>query len=321
MLGKTVFDLFAVPEAAAYSSCDALVLAGSGVIDQEFEITFADGTIHQVIVTKFPVFGSDGQPVGMGTIDTDITSQKKIETELRQAQKMEAVGQLTGGIAHDFNNQLSVILGNLVMLEEDLADNDAHRDQIQHALDAANRGASLTHRLLAFSRNQVLAPQPTDVNELVKHLVELVRCTLGEAISVETIYADGLWQTLVDPYQLENAILNLTINARDAMPRGGKLSIEMSNTWLDEQAAVQAEVNPGEFVLLTLADGGMGIPAGAIDHVFEPFFTTKEVGQGSGLGLSMIYGFVKQSGGHISVESQIGTGATFKIYLPRSHQG
>jgi len=321
MLGKTVFDLFAAPEAAAYSSCDALVLAGSGVIDQEFEITFADGTIHQVIVTKFPVFGSDGQPVGMGTIDTDITSQKKIETELRQAQKMEAVGRLTGGIAHDFNNQLAVILGNLVMLEEDLADNDAHRDQIQHALDAANRGASLTHRLLAFSRNQVLAPQPTDVNELVKHLVELVRCTLGEAISVETIYADGLWQTLVDPYQLENAILNLTINARDAMPRGGKLSIEMSNTWLDEQAAVQAEVNPGEFVLLTVADGGMGIPAGVIDHVFEPFFTTKEVGQGSGLGLSMIYGFVKQSGGHISVESQIGTGATFKIYLPRSHQG
>jgi PAS domain S-box-containing protein len=259
---------------------------------------------------------SDG---GTVSLRFDVTEQKLRDQELRQAQKMEAVGQLTGGVAHDFNNLLTVVLGNLELLKRQMPARDKASELIERAIAAGERGAALTQRLLAFSRSQTLRPRLTDLNELVQGIHDLLRRTLGETIDVAIQLAPGLWPTVIDPTQLENALLNLAINARDAMPNGGRLAIETRNEWLDEAyAASNTDVNPGAYALLTVSDSGSGISHELLERVFDPFFTTKEVGKGSGLGLSMVYGFVKQSAGHIRLYSEIGKGTSVRLYLPRA---
>ena len=250
----------------------------------------------------------------------DITQRKHAEAQLRQAQKMQAIGQLTGGIAHDFNNLLAVILGNLELLNEELATQPELHDLAQQALRAVDRGAQLTQRLLAFSRRQPLLAQPTDLNKLVLGMLELMRRTLGATIQIETLLASDLEQTLVDPAQFENALLNLVINARDAMPQGGRLTLTTANVLIEEEdeAAPPAEVRPGPYVMLAVSDTGVGMTAESLERAFEPFFTTKEAGKGSGLGLSMVYGLVKQSNGHITIYSEPGRGVTVRLYLPRT---
>ncbi len=249
----------------------------------------------------------------------EVTELVSHEEQLRQAQKMEAVGQLTGGIAHDFNNILAVVLGNLDLMVERVQDHPECRDLASKAIRAAERGAVLTQRLLAFSRKQPLMPRPTDVNRLIGGIDDLLRGALGELNQLEFVRAAGLWRCEVDPSQVENALLNLSINARDAMPGGGKLTIETGNAYFDDEyAAAQLEVTSGQYVMIAVTDTGCGMSDDVRNRAFEPFFTTKEAGQGSGLGLSMVYGFVKQSGGHVSVYSEVGEGTTIKLYLPRS---
>ena len=248
------------------------------------------------------------------------TEQLRKQAEaLRQAQKMEAVGQLTGGVAHDFNNLLQVIVGNLEILQRNLPTGaDRLRRAAENALKGAKRAATLTESLLAFSRRQPLNPKPIKVNDLVRGMSELFYRSLGEQIAVETVLAAGLWQTEADPNQLETALLNLAVNARDAMPSGGKLTIETANAHIDEgYAATQSEVIPGQYVVICVSDNGVGMDKNTLAQVFEPFFTTKEPGKGTGLGLSQVYGFVKQSGGHVKLYSELEQGTTVKIYLPR----
>jgi signal transduction histidine kinase/CheY-like chemotaxis protein len=241
------------------------------------------------------------------------------ESQVRQAQKMEAMGQLTGGVAHDFNNILTVITGTIEILDDAVKDRP-HLAQITRLIGAAAaRGADLTQHLLAFSRRQPLQPRNTDVNALVIDAARLLRPTLGEQIEIESMLAHDSAPALIDPSQLSTAILNLALNARDAMPNGGKLTLETKNVVLDENyAGMNSEVNPGNYVMIAVSDSGEGIPAGLLEKVFEPFFTTKDVGKGSGLGLSMVYGFVKQSNGHIKIYSEEGHGTTVKLYLPQA---
>jgi PAS domain S-box-containing protein len=242
------------------------------------------------------------------------------EEQLRQAQKMEAVGQLTGGIAHDFNNLLTGVIGSLDMLRTRVAQGrtDTIERYVTAATTSANRAAALTHRLLAFARRQPLDPKPVQANALVTSLEDLFRRTVGEAVTLEVILAGGLWPILCDPNQLENALLNLVINARDAMPHGGKLSIETCNVQLESgHVGAQQDAKPGHYVCISVTDTGSGMPAHVIERAFDPFFTTKPIGQGTGLGLSMVYGFARQSEGYAEIYSEVGTGTTFKIYLPR----
>lgn len=238
---------------------------------------------------------------------------------LRQAQKMEAVGQLTGGIAHDFNNLLSGISGSLEVIERRIAKGRTEGIDrfISGAQTSAQRAAALTQRLLAFSRRQTLDPKPTDANRLVLGMEDLIHRTVGPAIKVEVVGAAGLWSTMIDRAQLESALLNLAINARDAMPDGGRLIIETANKWLDERAAKERDLPPGQYISICVTDTGTGIPEDVADRIFDPFFTTKPIGQGTGLGLSMIHGFVRQSGGQVRVYSEVGQGTTMCLYLPR----
>jgi signal transduction histidine kinase len=241
------------------------------------------------------------------------------QQQLTQSQKMEAVGQLTGGIAHDFNNILTVIAGTIEILADAVADQPELAELTAMVDDAAQRGAELTQRLLAFARKQPLHPRVTDINELVIGAARLLRPTLGEHVEIESMLEDDAWPTLVDPGQLTTALVNLAVNSRDAMPNGGKLTLETGNIYLDEAyAEVHREVAPGAYVMLAVSDNGTGIPAAILDKVFDPFFTTKEVGKGTGLGLSMVYGFVKQSGGHIKIYCEEGHGTSIKLYLPRA---
>jgi signal transduction histidine kinase len=241
------------------------------------------------------------------------------ESQVRQAQKMEAVGQLTGGVAHDFNNILTVITGTIEILGEAVKDRP-HLVQITNLITAAAaRGADLTQHLLAFARRQPLQPRNTDVNALIIEAARLLRPTLGEQVEIESMLSPDSAPALIDPSQLSTAILNLALNARDAMPDGGKLTLETRNVVLDENyASMNSDVKPGNYVMIAVSDTGEGIPADLIDKVFEPFFTTKDVGKGSGLGLSMVYGFVKQSNGHIKIYSEQGHGTTVKLYLPQA---
>ena len=246
----------------------------------------------------------------------DVTALRDAESRLHQAQKMDAVGQLTGGVAHDFNNLLTVIIGALDLDPEHIP--AEMRPALDQALRAAERGAALTHRLLAFSRQQMLVTRSVDFNRLIGDMDELLRRTLGEHVEVELKLASDLWPALADSGQVENSLLNLAINARDAMPEGGKLTIETTNVHLDDDyAGSNAEVTPGDYVMMAVTDTGTGMPPDVLAHVFEPFFTTKEVGKGTGLGLSMIYGFAKQSGGHAKIYSEVGHGTTVRLYLPR----
>ena len=243
----------------------------------------------------------------------------RAEEQLRQSQKMEAVGQLTGGLAHDFNNLLASISGSLELLQTRVAQgriNDLDRYLVV-AHGAAKRAAALTHRLLAFSRRQTLAPRPTDVNRLVAGMQELIERTTGPEVAVEPVAGVNLWTTLVDPGQLENALLNLCINARDAMPGGGRITIETANRWLDERAARERDMLPGQYVSLCVSDNGTGMAPEVIARAFDPFFTTKPIGLGTGLGLSMVYGFARQSGGQVRICSEVGEGTMVCLYLPR----
>ncbi len=246
----------------------------------------------------------------------DMTERKQAEERLRQAQKMEAVGQLTGGIAHDFNNLLAIIMGNAELLKERLGDDGALAENV---VRAATRGGELTQQLLAFSRRQPLLPKVIDFDELIAGMIDMLRRTLGEMIKIETKSTPELWRIGVDPNQLENAVLNLAINARDAMEDGGELVIETANITFTEAPDGEAMgAEPGDYVMLAVSDTGIGIAPQVQEHVFEPFFTTKEVGQGSGLGLSMVYGFASQSGGFVSIDSDVGRGTTVKLFLPRT---
>jgi signal transduction histidine kinase len=244
---------------------------------------------------------------------------KLAEAALIQAQKMEAIGQLTGGIAHDFNNLLAGISGSLELLERRLAEGrfSGLDRYIIAAQSSARRAASLTQRLLAFSRRQTLDPKPTNVNRLVSGMEDLIRRTVGPGVDVEVVGAGGLWTTIVDQSQLESALLNLCINARDAMPNGGRITIETANKWLDERAAKERELPPGQYISLCVTDTGTGMTPDVIAQAFDPFFTTKPIGQGTGLGLSMIHGFVRQSGGQVRIYSEVGKGTTMCLYLPR----
>ena len=250
-----------------------------------------------------------------------IAERKHAEESLRQSQKMEAVGQLTGGIAHDFNNLLTGIIGSLDLLQVRLRQGrTAEIDRyVAAAQGASKRAASLTHRLLAFSRRQTLDPKQTDVNRLVMGMEELIRRTVGPQIAVEVVTAGGLWSTLIDSSQLENALLNLCINARDAMPEGGRITIETANKWLDERAAKERDLPPGQYLSLCVTDTGTGMTPDVIARAFDPFFTTKPMGQGTGLGLSMVYGFVRQSGGQVRIYSEVEHGTTMCLYLPRHY--
>ncbi len=252
-------------------------------------------------------------------VASEVEERSKAEEALRQAQKMEAVGQLTGGVAHDFNNLLTIIIGGLETIRRAGAGETVRVQRaVDMALQGAQRAASLTARLLAFSRRQPLAPRPVDLNVLVRDMTELLHRTLGEQVELEGVLAPRLWPIEVDQNQLESALLNLAVNARDAMPEGGKLTIETTNTALDESyAAVDSEVKPGQYVAICVSDSGHGMSPETLARVFEPFFTTKEVGRGTGLGLSMVYGFVKQSGGHVTIYSEEGQGTTVKMYFPR----
>jgi signal transduction histidine kinase len=249
----------------------------------------------------------------------EVAERTRAEDALRQAQKMEAVGQLTGGVAHDFNNLLTVIIGGLDTIRRaKVGDESRIKRGADVALQGAQRAAQLTARLLAFSRRQPLNPKPLDLNELVRDMTELLHRTLGETIELEGVLAPRLWRVELDQNQLESAIINLAVNARDAMEEGGKLTIETANTALDENyTATDSEVIPGQYVMLAVSDTGAGMSKQIQARAFEPFFTTKEVGRGTGLGLSMVYGFVKQSGGHVTIYSEIGEGSTVKLYFPR----
>jgi PAS domain S-box-containing protein len=274
-----------------------------------------------------PYYNENGEFQGFRGTSTNVTAHLALQEQLAQAQKMETVGQLTGGVAHDFNNLLAVIIGNaeLLLRRGDLAaQNSPDGNKAERSVDAilrsAYRGAELTQQLLAFSRKQALSPKVIILNKQVGGMIAMLRRSLDARIEIETRSSDDLWPCLADPGQLENVVLNLAINARDAMPGGGTLSFETANAYLDENSAAQADVNPGAYVTLAVTDTGTGMPAEVRDHIFEPFFTTKDQGKGTGLGLSMVFGFVKQSNGHVTVDSEEGHGTTVKLYLPRAMQ-
>ncbi|WP_354541210.1 ATP-binding protein [Rhizobium sp. OAE497] len=254
-------------------------------------------------------------------IATAVQEKTAAESALHQAQKIEALGHLTGGLAHDFNNMLAVVIGGLNMAQRRIARGafDDLPKLLDAALDGANRAATLTQRLLAFSRQQPLSPQAVDANKLVANMAEILASTLGEPIQKETVLAAGLWRTKADPNQLENAVLNLAVNARDAMPDGGKLTVETANAHIDETYAAEHDIRPGQYVMIAVTDTGCGMPPDIIKKAIDPFFTTKPVGKGTGLGLSQVFGFAKQSNGHMKIYSEVGVGTTMKIYLPRDY--
>ncbi|MDT8397651.1 MAG: PAS domain S-box protein [Pseudomonadales bacterium] len=278
-----------------------------------------DGSFAQVMDRGYVIRDVQGTGIRMVGSISDMTHQLSLEQQLRQAQRLEAIGQLTGGIAHDFNNLLTVILGNAEILEESLSSNQKLRPLAEMARMAAERGAELTGRLLAFARRQALAPKVTDVSRLIADMDALLRRTLGDNIEIEFVRGGGLWPAFVDAGQLESAILNLCINARDAMSGGGKLTIETANVYLDQDyTRHHTELSPGQYVMVAVSDTGTGMTPETMQYAFEPFYTTKAVGKGSGLGLSMVFGFIKQSSGHIKIYSELGQGTTLKLYLPRS---
>jgi PAS domain S-box-containing protein len=317
-LGKSDYDFFPRDQADHFVAKDRAVLASGEIqVTPEEPISTRDKGTRLLRTIKVPVKDKAGKAEYLLGYSEDITERKATEQQLRQAVKMEAVGQLTGGVAHDFNNLLGIIIGNLdIALEQADA---GQREIIVEALNGALRGAELTRRLLAFSRKQPLQPAIVDLNQGLPQIAGMLRRTLGEQVVVELHPGPALWPVKVDPAQLDEAILNLAINARDAMPKGGMVGIETHNVRLDhDYAAANPDAAPGEYVQVAVSDTGSGMSPQVIEHCFEPFFTTKGIEKGTGLGLSMVYGFVKQSGGHIKIYSEVGHGTTVKIYLPRS---
>ena len=306
---------------AALSATMAGGMKRSGDLELEYRLRHPDGSVRWVLSRGHTYHDEDGRPLRRTGVGVETTKQRQTEEALRQAQKMEAVGQLTGGLAHDFNNLLTGVMGSIDLMQTRLSQGrfGELEKYAATAQGAAKRAAALTHRLLAFSRRQTLAPKPVDANRLVAGMEELIRRTVGPAITVEFVGAGGLWKTLVDPPQLENALLNLSINARDAMPEGGRLTIETGNRWLDERAARERDLAAGQHISVCVSDTGSGMPADVVARAFDPFFTTKPIGLGTGLGLSMIYGFAKQSGGMVRIYSEVGQGTMVCLYLPRHY--
>ncbi|HXZ10068.1 MAG TPA: response regulator, partial [Paraburkholderia sp.] len=301
------------------------VLRGSGTpVRYENRLRRIDGTWRWIAWT----FSRDPDTERIHGVGRDVTTDRETtealrqaEEALRMAQKMEAIGKLTGGVAHDFNNLLQVIGGNLQLLARDVAGSDKPEQRVRNALAGVARGANLASQLLAFGRRQPLAPKVVNLGRFVRGLDDMLRRALGDGVEIETVVSGGLWNTLIDPFQVENALLNLAINARDAMKGHGKLTVEAGNASLDEAYAKRnADVTPGQYVMVAVTDTGSGMTADVRERVFEPFFTTKPEGQGTGLGLSMVYGFVKQSGGHVKIYSEPGHGTTIRLYLPRVRQ-
>ena len=314
--GKHLNEVHSVAMAAYFLEVIHRALATQHIQVAEYELHTASGLRGFESRTAPLEVEFDGKAAAI-VVARDITQRKQTETQLRQAQKMQAIGQLTGGIAHDFNNLLAIIMGNLELLHEQLTAQPRLLDLAQQALKAVDRGANLSRRLLAFARRQPLLAQPTDLNKLAQSMLDLMRRTLGATIQVDTALAADLHQTLVDPGQFETALLNLVINARDAMPHNGKLILETANVILDRDHLIaHPDVRPGPYVMLAVSDSGVGMTPDLLEHAFEPFFTTKEASKGSGLGLSMVYGLVKQSGGHIAIYSEPGQGTTVRLYLP-----
>jgi PAS domain S-box-containing protein len=295
-------------------------ICGERVDDFElaFRVRGEDTAVH-IVMSSRPIRDPGGATKGAVLVFRNVTASKEVERHLRQAQKMDAIGQLTGGIAHDFNNILTVITGMIEILGDAVGDRP-HLATIAAMIDeAATRGADLTRQLLAFARKQPLQPRDTDINTLIVDTARLLRPTLGEHVEIESILDDEAWRAMIDATQLSTALLNLAVNARDAMPNGGKLMLRTANVSLDAaDVSARPGPKPGAYVMIAVSDTGGGIPKDLIDKVFEPFFTTKEVGRGTGLGLSMVYGFVRQSGGYIKIDSEVGRGTTVKLHLPRS---
>jgi len=307
--------LFAKTAAELDAADFGFPIAGSGSVEIHIHRPGGDARIAEM---SFTDTHWEDQPAWIVSL-RDISERLEMEEQLRRTLRMESIGQLTGGIAHDFNNLLTVILGNAELLLEELPEDSRLRSLADMVMRGAQRGSDLTHRLLAFARKQPLDPKIVDINRLIGNTEELLRRTLGEDVEIELIPSEGLWPALIDPGQLEDVLLNLALNARDAMPEGGRLIIETSNTELDEAyAAANLEVEPGEYVLVAVSDTGRGIPSDQLEQVFEPFFTTKEASNSTGLGLPMVYGFIKQSRGHVKIYSEAGEGTTVKMYLPRA---
>jgi PAS domain S-box-containing protein len=316
VIGRTVDEVFDVQTADLLNGHLRTCLRVDA--PYQYERIQGEGVIEAIAT---PVPGELGKRRRIIVTARDVTERRRLEQQLRQAQKMEAIGQLTGGLAHDFNNLLTGIAGALELLQVRVAqgrNTDLDR-YVGVAQGAARRAAALTHRLLAFSRRQTLMAKATDVNRLIGDMEDFIRRTVGPEIEVRVVGAIGLWSTIVDPNQLENALLNVCINARDAMPHGGRLTIETGNRWLDERAARERELSAGQYISLCVSDTGAGMSPDVISRAFDPFFTTKPLGEGTGLGLSMIYGFARQSGGQARIYSEVGYGTMVCIYLPRHY--
>ncbi|MCH7692066.1 MAG: PAS domain S-box protein [Proteobacteria bacterium] len=318
--GKTCYDLYPEERAHIISAQDRKALATGAVSERTAKRVFADGTTHTSLITKFPIPGSDGKPVAICGIHTDITERIVLQEKLAAAQKMEALGQLTGGVAHEFNNLLMIITANLQLLEDEIEGMEKPTRRVQKALKSAFKGGELTQHLLSYVGRQMLSPKVVDVNTFVADTVHMLRPMVGETIAIETVMCDDVWPVSVDPGGLDSALLNLVVNARDALPDGGKITIETANLRLDEAAAARRpyKVVPGDYVMLAVVDNGTGMTTDVAERAFDPFFTTKDVGKGTGLGLSMVFGFVRrQSGGYIDIESAPRRGTTVRLYLPR----
>jgi PAS domain S-box-containing protein len=318
LVGKTDFDVF-TPEhaAAAYRDEQEIVRTGNPLVGLEERETWPGRPDTWASTTKMPLRDAAGAIIGTFGISRDITERRSLEQQFRQAQRIEAVGRLAGGVAHDFNNIITVITGSTEMLLEDLAADDAQRQDLEEIRKAAQRAATLTRQLLAFSRKQVLQTRVLDLNAVVRSLDRMLQRLIGEDVMLELALEPAVHAVRADPGQIEQVILNLAVNARDAMPKGGRLRIETANVVLDEAYVREhAGAVEGSFVLLRVSDTGIGMDAQIRSHLFEPFFTTKEAGKGTGLGLATVYGIVKQSSGYIWVDSEPGRGASFKVYLP-----
>jgi PAS domain S-box-containing protein len=330
---------------------EAAFLESAREMQVEFRIAGADGPPRWMEARHLVFYDAAGQPARVVGVVADITERKaafvqlhafretleeavrertreleeqnearrRAEESLVQAQKMEAIGQLTGGIAHDFNNMLAIVIGSLDLAQRRLERGQGGAERyLKNAQEGATRAAALTQRLLAFSRQQPLSPRVLNLNRLVADMSELLRRTLGEVIDLETVLPDGLWHVNADPGQLESAVVNLAVNARDAMPKGGRLTIETANTSLDDiYVRDHIGLRAGQYVMMAVSDGGEGMSPEVLSKVFDPFYTTKPVGKGTGLGLSMVYGFIKQSGGHVAISSEPAQGTTVRLYLPR----
>lgn len=287
--------------------------------DDTFRIRKPDGSVAWIRDRAFPVRGPDGSVTAVAGLATDVTPQRRLEEQLAQSQKLESIGRLAGGVAHDFNNLLTVILSGAELALREAPQEGALRADLLQIREAGQRAANLTAQLLAFARRQVVAPVRVDLNELMRGMDRLLRRVIGEDIELVTLLAPDLGMVFVDRSRLEQVVVNLAVNARDAMPRGGRLTLQTSNFTVD--AAFHPDIDTGEYVMLAVSDDGIGIAPDVLEHVFEPFFTTKDFGRGTGLGLATCYGMIRQAGGHILVESEPGSGTTFKILLPRESTG